>query len=100
MNNMLYIFVIVGFFYFGFPQKIIGVAMYIYHGYRYKMIFHYVEYSFHGNRHSTWDYGPLDDLAGTGLVSQIQNRGGRILFHQMGRKEMVLEIMNNRKVNK
>lgn len=93
------VILLVAFFYFGVPQKLAGLVFYIIDEVRFKMIFHYVEYEFHGQRLNTWENGALNDLAGCGLVEQVQARGGKIIFHQTGKKDLVLEVMRHRKDN-
>lgn len=99
MHNLsvISIILLVAVFYLGMPQRIYKLVLYIIDELRFKMIFHYVEYQFHGERLNTWEYGPLNDLAGTGLVDQIKSRGGKIIFHQTGKKDFVLDVMRQRK---
>lgn len=88
--------IIVAAFCFGIPQKLTRFIFYVYKGIIFKMTFHYVEYSYFGNKFTTWQEGPLNDLLGSGLINEVTERGGKILYHHSGCKEQVLDVMRQR----
>ncbi len=53
------------------------------------MTYHYVEYVYLGDKCTTREYGPLDDVAGSGLLREIVERGGVVTGHWLGSYESV-----------
>lgn len=60
------------------------------------MVYHYIEYSFHGERCHTRRSGPLNDLEGNGLICEVKKRGGKILYHKEGTFDYIDEVINFR----
>ncbi|MCD4173149.1 hypothetical protein KX453_20115 [Escherichia coli] len=82
--------------YLGLHKKVFRVIIWFYYEYRIKMVFHYIEYSFHGERYHTRRSGPLNDLEGNGLICEIKKRGGKILYHKEGTFDYIDEVINFR----
>ena len=57
-------------------------------------IYHYLEYSFMGKKITTRENGPLNDLAGVGLINEISQRGGSLLIHFTGSEIEVMEYID------
>ena len=56
-------------------------------------MYHYIEYSFHGNNYHTRRSGALNDLEGNGLLCEVKKRGGVITYHKESTKEQIEEII-------
>lgn len=57
-------------------------------------IHHYVEYNFMGKKINTRENGPLNDLAGVGLINEISQRGGTLLIHFTGSENEVMDYID------
>lgn len=65
--------------------------------YKNKMyIFHYVEYTFFNEFHTTRENGALNDLAGVGLLNEIEARGGSVVYHRTGTEHEIEKIIDFR----
>lgn len=80
----------------GIPRLAWRGVVWIYHHYRIKTMYHYLEYEFHGSHHHTRRSGPLNDLEGTGLLCEVKRRGGSITVHKEGTKQQIAEIIHQR----
>lgn len=59
-------------------------------------VFHYVEYSFYNEFYTTRDHGPLNDLAGVGLIKELTDRGGKVTYHRTGSEQEIETIIDFR----
>jgi len=59
-------------------------------------IYHYVEYRIYRETYTTREEGALNDLLGVGLLEQIRERGGFVLYHRSGSQEYIENIIDNR----
>lgn len=58
--------------------------------------FHYVEYFFLGEYFTTRENGALNDLAGVGLLQEIETRGGKVFYHRTGTEQQIENIIDFR----
>lgn len=96
MPDVQIVFMIAVVVVFNIPTKIYRLVRFAWHWYRFKFMFHYVEYSYRGYKYHTRRSGPLNDLEGVGLLLQVKSRGGKILVHISGTKDFVRQYINTR----
>ncbi|UYL84985.1 hypothetical protein pEaSNUABM55_00212 [Erwinia phage pEa_SNUABM_55] len=90
------IFIACGVIAFKIPARVYRLAQSAWHMYRIKTMFHYIEYSYRGNKYHTRRSGPLNDLEGTGLAMEVKSRGGKVDIHIQGTRDFVQAYINTR----
>lgn len=59
-------------------------------------VYHYVEYEFLGDHLTTRENGALNDMAGVGLLAEIEKRGGKVTYHRTGSEQEIETIIDYR----
>lgn len=59
-------------------------------------VYHYIEYIFLDDYYTTRENGALNDLAGVGMLKEIESRGGIVKYHRTGSEEEIETIIDYR----
>lgn len=59
-------------------------------------MFSYVEYQVRNKVFTTRDNGPINGILYDGLIQQLKDKGGRVLYEQRGSLEMVENVIESR----
>lgn len=93
MSSLQFAFLVAFCIVFKIPARVAGVTSTLYDYWRFKHMYHYIEYVYFGYKYTTCRSGPLNDLEGIGLLCEIKKRGGKVLTHRQATKREIENLI-------